>query len=307
MLARVRGSPSPFMELVDPYMATNAATKPTPVERIVDSRETVIKAGSPWANISPTIFWRFRFLLSRLVRRDLTLRYRQTVLGVVWVVIQPIIGAGALSLVFSGFGNGGTGESAFINSFAGYLGWSAFSSVLSKSSGSLLGNQSLVSKVYFPRLLLPASTVGSTMVDMCISITAFLGVLVLRGVPLSPRLLLVPIVLLLLMTMGFGFGSAAGALAVPYRDVSHILPVVMQLLFFLSPVGYALAAAPARTRKFVSWSPISGFLEALRWATYSARDFPTGIFLRALVVTVVAFVSGVLIFNRLERGFSDVI
>lgn len=288
-------------------MKDDMLKKAPPVPSSVDKRETVIRAGNPWADISPSIFWRFRFLLSRLVMRDLTLRYRQTILGAFWVVAQPIIGAGALSLVFSGFRSSGVGESAFINSFAGYLGWTAFGSVLGKSSGALLGNGSLVSKVYFPRLLLPASTVGSTLVDMCISTTAFFVVLLVSGVPLSTRLLLLPVFLFLLTILGLGIGSGAGAMAVSYRDVGQILPVITQLLLFLSPVGYALASAPDRTRNFVRWSPISGFLEAIRWTVYKSREFPTGLFLRSFVITVVALVGGVLIFNRLERGFSDVI
>jgi lipopolysaccharide transport system permease protein len=257
----------------------------------------------------PRELWEFRGLLFRFAARDITLRYRQTALGAIWVILQPLLGAGILSFVFGNVANleAPAGIPYFVFTMMGTVAWTAFSQVTTRSSGSLIANASLVQKVYFPRLVLPISTVLSTMVDVGVSLVLVLVLLAVNGVAPTAALLTFPLWLALFVVLGLGIGLAAGALMVRFRDVQYVLPVGVQMLLFLSPVAYTLAQVPASARTLYELNPLAGLLEGFRWSLLGSSPPSVGLAVYSIVVSLVLFVVGVLVFHRMERGFADVI
>lgn len=250
----------------------------------------------------------FRFLLFRLAKRDVTLRYRQTALGVSWVVLQPLLASGILAFVFGTVASlPSEGVPYYALSFAGFLGWSAFSAIITKSTNALVSNGGLVSKVYFPRIFLPLSTIGSTVIDVFVGLIVMIVILLVNGIEVGPSILIVPFIILGFILLASGIGIAASALAVPYRDVAFVIPVVTQLLLYGSPVAYSMAAVPKSARTIVELNPLTGYLEAMRWALLPGRDLNLRLLLQAFALSLVVLYAGLVVFNRLERSFADVI
>jgi lipopolysaccharide transport system permease protein len=280
---------------------------------MIDSSGTrahrVIRRRGGWKPADPKEIWEFRSLLFRFVARDITLRYRQTALGVIWVILQPLLAAGILSFVFGNVANlpAPSGIPYFLFSLVGMVGWTAFSQVTSRASGSLVGNAGLVQKVYFPRLLLPISTVLSTMVDVGVSLVLVVLLLAVYGVAPGVAVITFPFWLALFLALGLGIGLASSALMVRFRDVQYVLPVLVQMLLFLSPVAYALSAVPASERWLYELNPLAGLLEGLRWSLLGTSAPSAGLATYSIVATLTLLVAGLLVFSRMERGFADVI
>lgn len=269
----------------------------------------VVRPRRPWLPSNPRELWMFRGLLARFAARDLTLRYRQTLLGMVWVVLQPLLGAGVLSFVFGGVAGlkGPPGMPYFVFSFAGMLAWNLYSNVVLRASTVLTANAGLVQKVFFPRLLLPVSQVLSSLVDVVVSLLVMAVLLVAYGVWAGPALLLLPVWLLLFVLSGLGVGLAAGSLAVRYRDVQYVVPVAIQFLLFATPIAYLVTAAPAGKRWLYDLNPLTGLFEAARWSMLGT-PLPTGGQLAYSVGFGLAlFVAGLVVFSKLETQFADVI
>lgn len=269
-----------------------------------------IRPRSGWAALQIGEAWRFRDLLFSLAGRDVRLRYKQTALGVVWVVLQPLLAAAIFAFVFGKVAKLDSGPIPyFLFSYAGLLAWNAFSTILTKSSMCLVGNAQLVSKVYFPRVILPFSTIPSALIDFAVAL-ALMGVFlpVWQLVP-GAGILLLPLWLGLILLLATGAGLIASALTVSYRDVQYILPVVVQFLLYASPVAYAVAQVPARLRAFYYLNPLSGLLEAFRWSLLG----PAGGELRWQYLaysggfSVALFLIGLFSFKTMERRFADVI
>lgn len=273
-----------------------------------DYPSIVIRPRVGFGGIRVRELWDSRFLLVRLARRDLTLRYRQTALGVTWVVLQPLLAAGVLSFVFGRVAKlSGEGVPYFALTMSGYVGWSCFSTIVSKASSSILANAGMISKVFFPRLLLPLSTVVSTLVDVAVAVGLLLGVLLVTGVGISIKILFIVPMLIGFSILAFGVGAAMSALAVPYRDINYVLPVVLQLLLYGSPIAYGLSNVPPSVRRFIDFNPLVGLLEGMRWASLPGREFPVSALVRSIIGGAVILVVGLLIFERVERDFADVI
>ena len=270
---------------------------------------TVIQPSSGWAALNLKEVWQFRDLLLSLAGRDIKLRYRQTALGAAWVVLQPLIAAGVFSLVFGRVAKlPSDGLPYFLFSYAGLLAWNAFSGTLTKASTCLVGNSQLVSKIYFPRLVLPLSTLCSTLIDFGVALAMMAVLLVVYHITPHLGLLLLPVWLLLILMLALGFGLMAAALTVSYRDVQYVLPVLMQFALYASPIAYALSAVPHSLRPFYFLNPLSGLLEAFRWSLLGTPHHlewgPVG-YSAALAAGV--FVAGAFAFKKMERKFADVI
>ncbi len=230
----------------------------------------------PWLVIEPPKRWQilnlrevveFRDLLVSFMRRDLKLRYRQTALGVIWVVLQPLISAGVFSFIFGRVAKfPSDGVPYFVFAFVGTMGWSVFSASLTKISGSLVGNAQLVSKIFFPRLVLPLSMLGSVLVDLAVGLGLLAILLVIAGVAPGVALLTLPLWIVLLLAIACGLGLMAASLMVSYRDVGYVLPVIVQVLLYASPVAYSVSALPHEVRGWYQANPMSGALEGIRWA-----------------------------------------
>lgn len=269
----------------------------------------LIEPKSGWQAINFAELWQFRDLLTSLAQRDVKLRYRQTALGVVWVILQPLLAAVIFAFVFGKIAKipAPHGIPYLVFSYAGLLAWNAFNSTLTKSSTCLTGNANLVSKVYFPRLVLPLSTVFSTLIDFGVAFVVMVLLLVINHIPVHLGILLLPVWLLLIVLLSLGVGLYASALMVTYRDVQYVLPVVTQFLLYASPVAYAYAVVPDRWHWLFALNPLTGLLEAFRWSLLGTGTVSWALTGYAAAVTVVVFLLGALAFKSMERKFADVI
>lgn len=268
----------------------------------------LIEPRAGWQALSVKELWQYRDLLMTLAWRDVKLRYRQTALGVIWVVLQPLIAAGLFSFVFGKVAKlPSDGLPYFLFAYAGLLGWSAFSSTLTKSSGCLLQNAQLVSKVYFPRLVLPLSTVFSSLIDFGVALIMLAVMMLVMGLHPGIGVLLLPVWLALILLLSVGLGLFASALTVTYRDVQYVLPVLTQFLMYASPVAYALSAVPLHLRWLYHLNPLSTLLEGFRWSLLGVGYLETGAITYSALVSVGIFIWGAFAFKKMERNFADVI
>ena len=268
-----------------------------------------IRPTSRWTWLDFSELWNYRDLLWSFALRDLRLRYRQTALGVLWVVFQPLAGAGIFTLVFGWVaGMQVPGESYFQFSLAGLLAWNAFQSTLGKSSMALIGNASLVSKVYFPRLLLPFSTLLSTLVDLSVGIAAFLLVSCFSPIRTHwAALCMLPVWLVLVLASSLGLGLVAASVMTRFRDVQHVLPMMLPFLMYVSPVAYGMASVPERWGSFFKWNPVGWMLEGTRAALIGGESVPLGWVVYTAGVSTFLLLAGIVCFRRMERSFADVV
>lgn len=268
----------------------------------------VIKPRPRWVPINVAELWEFRDLMRSFGARDITLRYRQTVLGVIWVILQPLLGAVIFAFVFGQVANlPSEGVPYLVFAYSGLLAWNAFSNTITRASSSLVGNVGLVSKVFFPRLLLPLSVLSSVLLDFIVSSVVLVALFVVFGLGPTAAIALLPIWLLLVLMLGTGVGLAAAALAVPYRDVQYVLPVLMQLLVYASPVAYSVTAVPASLRPVIAINPITGLLEAFRWSVLGGGGLPVGYVVWSTIAAIGTLIGGAFLFTAMERDFADAI
>lgn len=252
--------------------------------------------------------WQARDLLFTFADRDLRLRYRQTALGVVWVVLQPLIAAGIFTFVFGTVAHlSSDGKPYLLFTFAALTGWNLFSGVLTRASACLVGNAHLVSRVFFPRLILPLSVIPAALVDFAVSLGMFAALLVVYRVPPTAALLTLPLWISLLGAGAFGVGLVAASLTVRYRDVQYVLPVMVQLLLYASPVAYAASRVPERWHALYYLNPLVAVIEGLRWSMLGTEPPSAGAVAWSASVAALAIAAGVVVFRRMERGFADVI
>lgn len=271
---------------------------------------TRIRPRNAWVALDLRALWRFRDLLGSFAVRDLKLRYRQTVLGVLWVVIQPLLAAGVFGFVFGEVAGlePPLGMPYFAFALTGFVAWNAFASTLTRTGVSLVSNAHVVTKVYFPRLLLPLSTSLATLVDLAVGLSVLIGVLATvwhftGGI----ELLLAPLCLVLLLLLALGLGLCATTIAVFHRDAQHLLPLATQLLLYASPVAYQVSQVPERWRALFLLNPLAGILETWRYAVLGVGEFSWGALGYSAAASCVVFAVGALVFSNVERKFADVI
>lgn len=276
-------------------------------------------ADAPTVRLRPTRGWvglnvrelvRFRHLLVAFAERDVKLRYRQTLIGVAWVVLQPLLAAGIFSIVFGVIAGMKTsdGGSYFIFSFAGLLAWNIFGNTLSKSAMSMVGNTHLVTKVYFPRLILPMSTAASTAIDFAVPASVLILIRLATGHVPGWEILLTPIWAIAALLLALGLGLIAAALTIDYRDVQYILPLVTPFLLYASPVAYDVSHVPARFQSlYYLLNPMASIIEAFRWSVIGAPAPSWGYLAYAGLCSALVFLAGAAIFRRTERRVADVI
>ncbi|GED10951.1 ABC transporter permease [Cellulosimicrobium cellulans] len=252
--------------------------------------------------------WNAREVAVRLALRDVIVRYRQTIFGITWVVAQPLVSAGIFTIVFGEIAGLSTGKiPTFLFTLAGMLAWNLFNGALGRASGSMVGNQSLVQKVFFPRLLVPISSLASVVLDFLVALALAVVLLFVYGINPGWAVLLLPVWVLLILLIGTGIGLAAAAYMVKYRDVGYVLPWLVQILLYASPVAYALSSVPENLRWLFDINPVTWFLEGFRWSLLGT-DFPPTWQVVALVVAApLIFLAGTLVFQKNEREFADFI
>ncbi|MDQ1358464.1 MAG: lipopolysaccharide transport system permease protein [Acidimicrobiaceae bacterium] len=268
----------------------------------------LIRPTGGWRSLDLREVWRYRGLLGAMTRRDITLRYRQTALGVIWVVLQPLLAAGIFTFVFGSIAKfSSDGVPYVIFAYTGLLGYNAFSNSLASMSTCLVANGALVSKVYFPRLILPLSQIGSKLVDFGVAFALYLILNVTFHVGFHLSLLTLPAWMLLAYGSALGLGLLTSALNVSYRDVGFIVPVALPLLLYLAPVAYGTQVVPKRLRGAYGINPLVGIINGFRWCLLGRGSLSAGSTIYAAVFTVVVVVLGVLYFRSHERRFPDVI
>jgi lipopolysaccharide transport system permease protein len=267
----------------------------------------VIEPSRRWRAIDLREMWAFRDVFWALGIRDLKLRYRQTLMGAVWVVLQPLLAAGIFAFVFGRVaGLSSDGVPYVVFSYAGLMAWNAFSETVTKASAALVVNRNMISKIYFPRLLLPLSSLLSSVVNFGVSAVVLLLLLFGNDISISAQLLTLPGWLLLALCAGAGLGLVAGALNVLYRDVGYAVPVIVQMLLYASPVAYAVDAVPAGLRPYIGLNPLTGIMEGMRWAAFDSSM--NGRFaLWSVGASLLLLLIGAVVFRSIERRFADVI
>ena len=269
-----------------------------------------IRANEPGPLIDVPELLRFRDLLWTLAERDLRVRYKQTALGVIWVVLQPLMAALIFAFVFGVIaGLPSDGEPYLVFAFAGMTAWNTFANVLNRVSGSLLANGHLISKIYFPRLILSLSSVISALVDSAFSLVLLLVMMAIYRVWPGWGIVVLPVWLLILVVLALGLGLMTSSSMVRYRDVAHVIPVVLQLGLFISPVAWSMTNTKL-SAKFL-WvlrlNPLASLLEAFRWSLFGRSAPPLAALAYSLVVALAVFWMGMMVFKQQERSFADVI
>jgi lipopolysaccharide transport system permease protein len=278
----------------------------SPVAAAHDS-ELVIEAGRTSINYW-TDLWHYRDLFVYLTLRDIRVRYKQTVLGLGWAVIQPIVTTFIFTIVFgklAGMSSGGVPYPLLI--LSGLLPWQFFAAALSGSSASLISNANLISKVYFPRLIIPLSSLGLASVDFLVVLALYVGGSAWFGRFPSWHWALLPVFTLAALTLAFGAGLWFTALTVKYRDFRYIVPFILQVGLFASPVFFSTSNTP-RWRHLLDLNPMTGVVDAFRWCLLSdGQPFDTHGIGCSVVISVLLTLSGLWYFRRMERSFADVI
>jgi len=262
--------------------------------------ENGVSAKAYWGDL-----WRHRELLLFLAWRDILVRYKQTVIGVSWVLIRPLLTMMILTVVFGRIANLSSGDVPYaILVFTGLLPWFYFSNATSESSNSLVTNGNLLSKVYFPRMIVPASTVLVGAVDFVVSISVLVLLMLWYGSDPSWKILLIPLLGFWVGLLSLGIGLLFSALTVRYRDFRHIVPFMLQLGIYASPVGYSTALIPAQWAPLYYLNPIAGIIDAFRWAIIGQVPSLYGI-VSSLVITVSFLLVGLIYFRSAESRFAD--
>jgi lipopolysaccharide transport system permease protein len=266
----------------------------------------VLEASRGSSRIDLGELWHYRDLLYFLTRREISIRYKQTLLGLAWAVLQPLLSMVVFSLFLGGLANVQTDIPYPVFAYLGLLPWTYFANALTRSSGSLVSNANLLSKVYFPRLLIPLSATLSALVDFAIAFVVLLGLMAWYQIPLSVSVLwLVPLTLVTAF-LATGIGMGLAALNVQYRDVQHAIPFLMQLWMFATPVVYPIDKVPERWRFVLDLNPMTGLIEAYRAAPLGEPiDFQSLAVSAAVGLVLVAI--GVWRFRRMEKIFADVV
>lgn len=252
--------------------------------------------------------WRFRELFYILAWRDILVRYKQTVIGAAWALVRPMI----TMLVFTFLRKVGkfpahsVPEPIYV--FAAVLPWQFFASALAESSNSLISNSNLISKIYFPRLLIPASSIVTSLVDFVICLVFLAMLMVGYGYLPGPHILLLPLLIILTFALSTGAGIWLAALNVEYRDFRYVVPFIVQFGLFVSPVAISTADVPIKWRWLYALNPMVGVIDAFRWSICAgSTPLDTSILAISLFVSGFLLASGIYYFRRMEKGFADVI
>ncbi len=282
-----------------------------PAESLVlDSRMLRIDSRRRWFPDLGAVF-RSRQLLFLLCRRNITVMYRQTVMGSIWLVVAPVISAGLLSFVFgrvAHLSSGGVPYFAF--TFAGLLAWNLFSSSVTGAASSLVSNSSLFTRIYFPRLLLPLSALAPVLANAAISCGVMFFLLVAYKIGFSYRLVFLPVWLGLALLLSIGVSLILSSMAVLRRDVQYATQAVIPLLLFVTPVAYSVAAVPAGIRTIYLLNPMATVVEGCRWSLVGHTSLPVvSIWAIAytIAITFLVLLAGLVVFARLEWKFADVV
>ena len=272
----------------------------------------IIQPARGWISLQLRDLWHYRELLYFLVWRDIKVRYKQTALGVAWIILQPTLSMVVFSLLFGVLLKVPSGDAPYpIFAYAALLPWNYFAGALNRASTSVVNSAHLITKVYFPRLVIPLAGVLSGLVDFAIAFLVLVGLLIYYQVTPTWAAVLLPGFLLLAMLTALGFGLWLAALNVRYRDINYLIPFLVQVWMYATPVIYGTTLIPERFRFLISLNPMAGVTEGFRWALLGARlgdaRPPDMLFVVSIALTLVVLLSGLVFFRNTERTFADLV
>jgi lipopolysaccharide transport system permease protein len=286
--------------------ARGRVAAPAPDDRV--ERVTVIRPAPRWPHLDVSELWHFRELLLRLVWRDIAVRYKQTSIGIAWAVVQPFLTMVVFTFVFGRFANFPSKDIPYpIFTYSALLPWTYFASAVALSSVSLVSNRGLVTKVYFPRVLLPLAAVAVPIADFMPAFFVLVGMMVWFSVWPTIAILLAPLFLLMALVTALGIGLLLSALNVRYRDVPYAIPFLIQIWLYLSGVVYAINALPEKWQWVLALNPMTAVINGFQWGVVGTWEPELGKTLVSAAATVVFFVVGLWYFRRTEPRFADTI
>ena len=291
-------------------MTTSNLDSQKVVSRAVQTNRTILRPRSGWQPIDFAELWHYRELLWILALRDIKVRYKQTALGATWAVIQPFMLMLGFLLIGSSTGRGSAqiqGVPPPIFYFTGLIIWQLFSTAMSTASNSLVGNQNLITKIYFPRLVMPIAAVITGLVDFAIAAALLAVLMVIYRIPTVPQLVLAPLFVALAFFAALAVGLWMSALNVEYRDVRYVIPFVVQVGLFATPLYIATDSLNKPWKRVLfGVNPMSGVVEGFRWCVYG-QPTPGRMLIVSILSVIVLLIGGLFYFRRLEKTFADLV
>ncbi len=255
-----------------------------------------------------TDLWDYRELFWTFVERDIKVRYKQTALGVIWVVLQPLLMTAVFTLIFGRLAGMPSEKLPYaVFALSGLLPWNFFSGALTRGGVILVNSAQLISKVYFPRLIMPVASVMGGLLDFLVVFVFLIGLMFFYGLTPTAAVIWLPFFLLVAIATALGVSFWLSALNVRYRDVNYLIPFMAQFWMFATPVVYPASMIPDRWRLLYGLNPMVGVVEGFRWALFGTGEGPGLMMLVSIVMVVILFISGIFVFRRMERTFADVV
>lgn len=267
-----------------------------------------VQRTSGWAALNLRELWTYRDLFGILAGRDIRLRYKQTILGVAWVILQPLLTSGIFAIIFGVLANlPSEGVPYFLFAFAGSLPWNLFAQSLSRAGGSLVSSREMISKVYFPRMILPMASSVAVLLDFLVGLGIMGMLLIIYQQPFTLRLLLLPLLIFINLLIAIGISLWIAAFSVYYRDFVYALPFLVQAWMYASPIAYSTSLIPEQWLWLYSLNPMVGVINGFRWSLLGQGEIPGASLLISFIVGMLMLLFGSFIFRRVERSFADVI
>lgn len=274
----------------------------------IGNENTIVLKPSNRFTLNLRELWNYRDLLTFLAWRDISVRYKQTLLGAAWAILQPVMTMIVFSIIFGQLADiPSDGVPYPIFSFAALLPWQLFSTAITQSSNSLVGNANLLSKVYFPRIIIPIASMMPPLVDFLLAAVVLVLMILYFGISLTLNILWIPAFMLLAVFSALGVGLWLSALNVQYRDIRYVVPFMSQFLMYLSPVVYPASLVPEKWRLLYALNPMVGVIEGFRWAILGTDIDILPLVMASSVAMFVFLISGLYYFRRIEKVFADVV
>lgn len=276
--------------------------------RVPRKPEVVVQPSQGLFHLDLRAVWQYRELLYFLIWRDVKVRYKQTVIGAGWAILQPLMTMAIFTVVFGNFAKiPSDGLPYPLFAYTALLPWTYFAQAISRSGTSLVSSTNLISKIYFPRLIIPIASVATPVVDFLLSFVILLGLMGWFSVTPTWGVLALPLLLFLALLTALAVGLFLSALNVRYRDVGHTIPFLVQFWMYASPVAYPVSLVPERWRLLYSLNPMAGVIEGFRWALLGKESPDFGVMAASASVVLVLLIGGIVYFKQMERTFADVI
>lgn len=309
-ISRIQGAHISYV-VTSETLSTETESKITaPSGRVAgpDNVVVIIEPTKSWVPLRLGDLWQYRELLYFLTWRDVKVRYKQTVLGAAWAILQPLLTMLIFTLLFGELaGIPSEGIPYPIFAFGGLLIWVFFSNSVTNSGNSLVGSSNLITKIYFPRMIIPAAAVGAGLVDLALAFVIQIGLMAYYKVHLTWGLAMIPVLIVLASMLALGVGMWLSALNVKYRDIRYAIPFLMQLWMFSSPIIYPVSMVPAKWQWVLMLNPLTGIIQNFRIALFGKQPFEWKSLGVSALITVVVLVYSAFSFRRMEKDFADVI